>query len=329
MSTFRALVLQRQSGGVEATVRHLADEKLPEGDVTVDVRYSTLNYKDALIIRNAAPMVRTYPHVPGIDFAGTVRESRHPDFTPGDPVVLTGWGVGERHWGGHAGRARVAGDWLILLPAGLTLERAMAIGTAGLSAMLAVLALEDHGLRPDCGEVLVTGGAGGVGSIAIAVLASLGYQVVASTGRPDRRETLRSLGARDVIDRAELGGPAERPLEAARFAGCIDAVGGQTLARVLGQLHRDASLAAVGNAAGSTFEGNLLPFLLRGVNVLGINSGQCPRARRLLAWQRLARDLPMAQLDRMTRQAGLDELPALADQILNGRIAGRLLIATH
>jgi acrylyl-CoA reductase (NADPH) len=329
MTAFRALVLRRQAGRVDAAVEQLTEDQLPDGDVTVDVRYSTLNYKDALIIRNAAPMVRAYPHVPGIDFAGTVRESCHPDFTKGDPVVLTGWGVGERRFGGYAERARVDGDWLVPLPAGLTLERAMAIGTAGLSAMLAVLALEDHGLRPGRGEVLVTGGAGGVGSIAIAVLANLGYQVAASTGRPDSHAILRNLGAKTLIDRAELGGPAERPLEAARFAGCVDAVGGQTLARVLGQLAYGGALAAVGNAAGSTFEGNVLPFLLRGVNVLGINSGQCPRERRLLAWQRLARDLPIDQLDRMTRRAGLDDLPQLADQILSGRIAGRLLIATH
>ena len=329
MSDFRALVLRAHAGRVDAAVESLTEYELPAGDVTVDVRYSTLNYKDALIIRNAAPLVRAYPHVPGIDFAGTVRESRHPGFIPGDPVVLTGWGVGERHWGGHAGRARVSGDWLVPLPTGLTPGRAMAIGTAGLSAMLAILALEDHGLRPESGEVLVTGGAGGVGSIAIAVLTKLGYRVAASTGRPEHHETLRSLGATTLIDRAAFSGQSARPLEAGRFAGCVDAVGGQTLARVLGQLTYGGALAAVGNAAGSTFEGNVLPFLLRGVNLLGINSGQCPRARRQLAWQRLARDLPLDQLDRLTREAGLDELPGLADQILNGQIAGRLLIATH
>lgn len=329
MAGFRALVLRKQGDSVYAAVEQVSDDLLPEGDVTIDVLYSTLNYKDALIIRNAAPMVRVYPHVPGVDFAGVVQTSRHPDFAPGDPVVLTGWGVGERRFGGHAERARVPGDWLVPVPAGLTLARTMAIGTAGLSAMLAVLALEEHGLRPRDGEVLVTGGAGGVGSIAIAVLASLGYLVAASTGRPASHPTLKQLGAIRLIDRDELSGPSDRPLETARFAGCIDAVGGQTLARVLGQLKPGASLAAVGNAAGSVFDGNVLPFLLRGVNVLGINSGPCPKKSRLRAWQRLACDLPMDKLDRMTRRAGLRDLPALADEILKGRVEGRLLIATQ
>jgi acrylyl-CoA reductase (NADPH) len=323
---FRALLLTKDDDGVLAKVESLPEDRLPEGDALVEIAYSTLNYKDGLIIANKAPLVRSFPHVPGIDLAGTVAESRSPHVKAGDAVVLTGWGVGERHWGGHAEKARLKHEWLVPLPEGLTLKRAMAIGTAGFTAMLAVMALEDHGLHPGIGEVLVTGGAGGVGSVAIAVLDRLGYEVAASTGRKESHEYLKSLGAKALIDRAELAEASSRPLETARFAGAVDTVGGQTLARVLGQLKYGCSLAAVGNAGGVSFGGSVIPFILRGVNVLGIDSVYCPVERRREAWHRLTRDLPMDRLDAMTREAGLADLPDLARQILKGQVQGRVVI---
>ena len=323
---FKALVLNKQDDAVTAAVEEVDEARLPEGDVTVAVAHSTLNYKDGLIISNKAPLVRTYPHVPGIDFAGRVVESAHPDWRPGDAVVLTGWGVGERHWGGYAQRARVKGDWLVPLPAGWRTEHAMAVGTAGFTAMLAVLALEHHGLRPGDGEVLVTGAAGGVGSVAVAVLATLGHQVTASTGRAASHDYLRALGATACIDRAELAEPSSRPLESERFAGCIDAVGGTTLARVLAQMKYRCSVAAVGLAGGSELRTTVIPFLLRGVNLLGIDSVYQPAAPRRAAWQRLARDLDLAKLEAMTVKAGLEDLPRLADEILQGRVQGRVVV---
>jgi acrylyl-CoA reductase (NADPH) len=323
---FNALLLEKDGEEVRAEIRSLDEDRLPDGDVAVAVTHSTLNYKDGLIIENKAPLVRSFPHVPGIDFAGTVTDSADARFAPGDAVVLTGWGVGERHWGGHAERARVKGDWLVPLPEGLTLRRAMALGTAGFTAMLAIMALEAHGLQPGDGEVLVTGGAGGVGSIAIAVLAKLGHEVTVSTGRAASHDYLKSLGAAHVIDRAELAEPSSKPMEAARFAGCVDAVGGQTLGRVLGQLKYRCALAAVGNAGGASFQGSVLPFLLRGVSVLGIDSVYCPMDQRLAAWHRLARDLPMDKLDAATQEATLSDLPRLAGDILKGRVQGRVVI---
>ena len=323
---FKALVLNKEGEEVRAAIETLDEARLPEGDVTVAVEYSTLNYKDGLIIANKAPLVRSYPHVPGVDFAGRVIESSHPDWRPGDPVVLTGWGVGERHWGGYAGRARVKGEWLVPLPDGWTTRHAMAVGTAGFTAMLAVMALESHGLQPGAGEVLVTGGAGGVGSVAIAVLAGLGHEVTASTGRAESHDYLRSLGASTVIDRAELAEPRPRPLESERFAGCVDSVGGTTLARVLGQMRYRCSVAAVGLAGGSELRTTVIPFLLRGVNLLGIDSVYQPAAPRRAAWRRLARDLDLARLEAMIVDAGLEDLPRLADQILEGRIRGRVVI---
>jgi acrylyl-CoA reductase (NADPH) len=323
---FKALVLNKEGEEVRAVIETLDEASLPEGDVTVAVEYSTLNYKDGLIIANKAPLVRSYPHVPGIDLAGRVIESSHPDWRPGDAVVLTGWGVGERHWGGYAGRARVKGEWLVPLPDGWTTRHAMAVGTAGFTAMLAVLALENHGLMPGAGEVLVTGGAGGVGSVAIALLAGLGHEVTASTGRPEVHQYLRSLGASTVIDRAELAEPSPRPLESERFAGCVDSVGGTTLARVLGQMKYRCSVAAVGLAGGSELRATVIPFLLRGVNLLGIDSVYQPAAPRRAAWRRLARDLDLAKLEAVIVDAGLEDLPRLADQILEGRIRGRVVV---
>ena len=323
---FKALVLNKEGDEVTAGIEALDAARLPEGDVTVAVEYSTLNYKDGLIIKNKAPLVRSFPHVPGVDLAGRVIESSHPDWRGGDLVVLTGWGVGERHWGGYAERARVKGDWLVPVPDGWTTRHAMAVGTAGFTAMLAVIALENHGLEPGAGEVLVTGGSGGVGSVAIAVLAKLGHEVTASTGRTGSHEYLRSLGAANVIDRADLASPSPRPLESERFAGAIDSVGGTTLARVLGQMRYRCSVAAVGLAGGSELRTTVIPFLLRGVNLLGIDSVYQPAAPRRAAWQRLARDLDLARLETMIEDARLEDLPRLADDILNGRIRGRVVV---
>ncbi len=331
---FEAIVLEETDGKVEAALQELEDSRLPgfagEGGVTVAVEYTTLNYKDGMVLNGIGRLVRAYPHVPGIDFAGTVEASDHRDYKAGDRVILTGWRVGELTWGGHAQKARVKGDWLVPLPEGLTTRRAMALGTAGFTAMLAVIALEEHGLTPDkgpeAGEILVTGAAGGVGSVATAVLATLGYRVAASTGRAETHDYLKSLGAETIVAREELGEPNERPLESGRWAGCVDAVGGTTLARVLAQTKLHGSVAAVGLAGGVALETTVLPFLLRGVNLLGIDSATCPSPRRRAAWARLAADLPMDQLDAMTSEAGLAELLALSGQILKGQIRGRTVI---
>ena len=327
---FKAILLEEDDGKVTAALQDLEEARLPgfegEGGVTVAVAYSTLNYKDGMILNGIGRLVRDYPHVPGIDFAGTVEASDHPDYKPGDEVILTGWRVGEMTWGGHAQKARVKGDWLVPLPEGLSAKRAMALGTAGFTAMLAVMALEDHGVTPDTGEVLVTGAAGGVGSVAVALLARLGYHATASTGRAETHDYLTALGARTSIDRSELSEPNKRPLETERWAGCVDCVGGTTLARVLAQTKRHGSVAAVGNAGGIKLEATVLPFLLRGVNLLGIDSATCPTPRRLKAWARLAEELPMDKLDAMTTEAVLGDLPDLAGKILKGQVRGRLVV---
>ncbi len=327
---FKAILLEERDGKVEAAPRELDEARLPafegEGGVTVAIEYTTLNYKDGMILGGIGRLVRDYPHVPGIDFAGTVAASDHPDYAPGDPVILTGWRVGEASWGGHAQQARVKGDWLVPLPEGLTTKRAMALGTAGFTAMLAVMALQDHGVTPDQGAVLVTGAAGGVGSVATAMLAKLGYRVTASTGRAETHDYLTGLGAQTLIDRAELSEPSKRPLESERWAGCVDAVGGTTLARVLAQTRLHGSVAAVGNAGGIKLEATVLPFLLRGINLLGIDSATCPTPRRRQAWARLAEELPMDKLDAMTSEAVLGDLPGLAKQILKGQVRGRLVV---
>lgn len=323
---FTALLLEEAAGKVSPRIAELEDVRLPEGDVTVAVEYSTLNYKDGLVVQGLGRLVRSYPHVPGVDFAGTVTESTHPGWKAGDRVILTGWRVGELRWGGHATKTRVNGDWLVPLPDGMSTRQAMAVGTAGFTAMLAIMALEEHGLAPDRGEVLVTGGAGGVGSIAIGLLGQLGYTVATSTGRADQHGYLRELGAATVIDRGELAEPPRKPLESERWAGCIDAVGGTTLARVLGQLRYGCSAAAVGNAGGNTLEASVLPFLLRGVNLLGIDSVVCPTARRRTAWERIAATLPLDRLDAMTQEAPLSNVPRLADDILKGEVRGRTVI---
>lgn len=324
---FTALVVEKDdAGATHAAVRSLDDDRLPAGDVTVAVEYSTLNYKDGLCLTSGGGLVRTYPHVPGIDFAGTVETSDDPRYAPGDRVILTGWRVGEVHWGGYATRARVKADWLVPLPQGLTTRQAMAIGTAGFTAMLAVTALEDHGLAPGTAEVLVTGAAGGVGSVAVAILAHLGYQVAAVTGRPETQAYLQSLGATRVVPRAELAETVKRPLEAETWAGCIDAVGGAMLARVLGQMQYGGSVASVGLAGGAALPATVIPFLLRGVNLLGIDSVMRPYADRVRAWSRLSRDLPLDQLERMIRPATLADLPALGQAILKGQVQGRVVV---
>lgn len=324
---FTALVIDEKDGAIEAAIREMDDSALPAGDVTVAVAYSGLNYKDGMILNGLGKLVRAYPHVPGIDFAGTVVESASPSFKPGDPVVLTGWRVGEVQWGGYATLARVKSDWLVPLPDGLDLRQAMAIGTAGFSAMLAVMALEDHGVTPASGEVLVTGAVGGVGSIAVSILAALGYTVAASTGRGGTHgEYLRSLGAAHIIDRAELDQAAKGPLDKERWAGAVDNVAGTTLANVLASLKYGGSVAAVGLAGGPKVETTVIPFLLRGINLLGIDSVLCPMPRRLEAWKRLARDLPKDRLEAVTETAGLAQVHGLAGSILRGRVQGRTVV---
>jgi acrylyl-CoA reductase (NADPH) len=336
MAAFRALMLHEDGGKIVPRLEVVDEARLPPGEVTVAVEYSTLNYKDAMVLQGLGRLVRNYPHIPGVDFAGAVEHSESPEFEPGDPVILTGWRVGEVQWGGYAERARVKASYLVPRPAGLSAVQAMAVGTAGFTAMLAVMALERHGLRPGPtgqarglkahGDVLVTGAAGGVGSVAIALLSALGHRVVAATGRPEQRDYLIGLGAADLIERAELAAKPSRPLDRERWAGAIDAVGGDTLATILTQLEYRASVAACGLAGGSDLPATVIPFLLRGVNLLGIDSVMCPREERIEAWQRLAHDLPLDRLDRMTRIEPLAALPELAAKILRGEVRGRTVI---
>lgn len=327
---FRALVIDRaEDGSISHQVKELAESDLPEGgDVTVAVTHSTLNYKDGLCLTGQGGLVRNYPHVPGVDFAGTVESSDDPRYQPGDPVILTGWRVGEVWWGGYATRARVMADWLVPLPDGLDARQAMAAGTAGLTAMLAVQALEDHGVSPARGPVLVTGAAGGVGSVATALLANLGYTVAAVTGRPETEEYLRNLGASSIVPRAELAEASRRPLESETWAGCVDAVGGTPLARILAQLQHGGAVAAIGLAAGARMEGTIIPFLLRGVSLLGIDSVMQPYENRVKAWGRIARNLPQEKLESMIEEVGLGALPELGGRILEGGVRGRIVVDT-
>lgn len=324
---FRALVVDKDAAGAtHASLQDLPEDRLPPGNVTVAVDYSTLNYKDGLCLGPGGGMVRTYPHVPGIDFAGTVIASDDARYRPGDAVILTGWRVGESWWGGYAQKARVQADWLVPLPDGLTARQAMAVGTAGLTAMLALLALEAHGLTPDQGEVLVTGAAGGVGSIAVALLAANGYQVAAVTGRPETEAYLRDLGASRIVPRTDLDEVVKKPLESETWAGAIDNVGGAMLARVLGQMKAEASVAAIGLAGGADLPAKVTPFILRGVNLLGINSVTVPYDKRVTAWRRIAAELPMDKLEGMIRPARLADLPELGAAILKGQVQGRVVV---
>ncbi|QMU57727.1 MAG: acryloyl-CoA reductase [Boseongicola sp.] len=323
----RALLVEKDDEGkTSASVQQIGEDRLPKGDVTVAVEYSTVNYKDGLCVGPGGGLVRNYPHVPGIDFAGTVEVSDDARYAAGDKVVLTGWRVGEAYWGGYAEKARVNADWLVPLPDGLTTRAAMAVGTAGFTAMLAVMALEDHGMKPDQGEVLVTGAAGGVGSVATAILANLGYEVAAVTGRPETGDYLSGLGASRIVAREELNETVKRPLEAEAWAGCVDAVGGAMLARVLGQMKYGSSVAAVGLAGGAGLPATVIPFLLRGVNLLGIDSVMQPYDNRVRAWERVAQNLPMDKLEGMVQPATLGDLPRLGAEILKGQVKGRVVV---
>jgi acrylyl-CoA reductase (NADPH) len=323
--SYQALQIEKDEAGYRCSLKTLDDSALPEGDVTVSVAYSTINYKDGLAITGKSPVVRKFPLTPGIDLAGTVTESQHPLFKAGDTVVLNGWGVGESHSGGLAQKARLKGDWLIALPGAFSPRQAMAIGTAGYTAMLCVMALEKHGVRPEQGEVLVTGAGGGVGSVAIALLARLGFRVVASTGRLQEAEYLRGLGAADVIDRAELSAPG-KPLAKERWAGVVDTVGSHTLANACASTRYGGTVAACGLAQGMDLPATVAPFILRGVTLAGIDSVMAPRALREAAWARLARDLDVGKLDAMTQEVPLADAIGLGVQILAGQVRGRVVV---
>jgi acrylyl-CoA reductase (NADPH) len=322
---FEALLLEEKDGKVTGSIRSLEESALPAGNVIVDVEYSTLNYKDGLILTGQGRLVRAYPHVPGVDFAGKVTTSDDPRWQPGDRVVLTGWRVGETQWGGFSGKARVKGDWLVRLPENISTRDAMAIGTAGYTAMLSVLALEKHGLTPESGPVVVTGAAGGVGSVATAVLSKLGYHVIASTGRMSEADYLKGLGASEVIDRNELSAPA-KPLAKERWAGGIDSVGSTTLANLLSMTRYGGAIAACGLAAGMDLPSSVAPFILRGVCLLGIDSVMCPLPQRNLAWSRLASDLDQGKLADITHEIGMDQVIAAGAKILAGQVRGRIVV---
>jgi len=325
--SFRALVLDQTDGKTVSRLGDLPVSDLPSGDVLVEVAYSTLNYKDGLAITGAGKIVRSFPFVPGIDFAGRVRESSDHRYRPGDEVVLTGWGVGERHWGGLARLARVKGDWLVPLPEGLTAKEAMAVGTAGFTAMLSVMALEQQGVRPGDGEVAVTGAAGGVGSVAVHLLAKAGHRAVASTGRRDELEGyLKDLGAAEVVDRSAFTEASKGPLASERWAGGIDTVGGDTLANLLRSMRYRGAVAACGLAGGSGLSTSVFPFILRGVRLVGIDSVQSPIEERRAAWGRLARDLDRDRLAAMTTVVPLGDAPRLAPEFLKGAVKGRLVV---
>lgn len=322
---FKGILIDKDDTGYRATLAELDEAQLPAGEVTVKVDYSTLNYKDGLAITGKSPVVRSFPMVAGIDLAGTVEASDSPAFKTGDKVLLNGWGVGETHWGGLAQKARLKADWLIPLPAGFTPRQAMAIGTAGYTAMLSVLALERNGVTPDKGQVLVTGANGGVGSFAIALLARLGYQVAASTGRPQEADYLKRLGASEIIDRASLAEPG-RPLGKERWAGAIDSVGSHTLANVCAGIRYGGAVAACGLAQGMDFPASVASFILRGVTLAGIDSVMRPKADRIEAWDRLARDLDLALLDAITREISLEEALPVARELLDGQVRGRVVV---
>ncbi len=313
-------------GKVTAALIDLDPSTLPEGDVLVSVEYSTLNYKDGLVLNGLGGLVRNYPHIPGVDFAGTVLESTSDKYKAGDAVVLTGWRVGETHWGGYASQARVNSDWLVHLPDGLNARHAMAIGTAGMAAMLGVLALEDAGITPSDGPVLVTGAAGGVGSIACALLSAAGFEVDAVTGRESAAEHLRSLGASTIVPRADVETHNGKPLNKERWAGCIDSVGGGMLANILTQIRYGGAVAAIGLAGGAQLDTTVIPFLLRGVNLLGIDSVMCPYEKRSAAWKRLQTDIPSEILEQMINEVSLKEVLTLGSQILSGDVQGRTVV---
>jgi len=325
LATFKAIRIDKADKGTTAALTQFDEADLMEGDVTIRVEWSTLNYKDGLAVTGKAPVVRRFPMIAGIDFAGTVEQSSHPRWKAGDKVICTGWGMGETHLGAYAEKARVKGDWLVPLPDGLSARDAMAIGTAGFTAMLAVMALEKQGLSPDSGPIVVTGAAGGVGSVATAVLSKLGYHVIASTGRMSEAAYLKSLGAAEVIDRNELSGPA-KPLAKERWAGGVDSVGSTTLANLLSMTKYGGAVAACGLAAGMDLPSSVAPFILRGVCLLGIDSVMCPTMARKVAWDRLSRDLDREKLAEITHEIGLDQVIGVAAQILSGQVRGRIVV---
>ncbi|MGX9392278.1 acrylyl-CoA reductase (NADPH) [Nitrobacteraceae bacterium UC4446_H13] len=325
MGTFKAVRIDKAEKGTTATLTQFDEAELMDGDVTVRVEWSTLNYKDGLAVTGKAPVVRRFPMIAGIDFAGTVEQSSHPAWKAGDKVVCNGWGMGETHLGAYAEKARVKGDWLVRLPDGMSTRDAMAVGTAGYTAMLSVLALEKHGLKPADGPVVVTGAAGGVGSVAIAVLSKLGYQVIASTGRASEADYLRGLGATEIIDRNELSGQA-KPLAKERWAGGVDSVGSTTLANLLSMTKYRGAIAACGLAAGMDLPSSVAPFILRGVCLLGIDSVMCPIELRKQAWSRLASDLDHSKLAEITHEINLDEVIAAGPRILGGQVRGRIVV---
>ncbi len=324
-SMFKGVLIENDDAGYRANLVNIDEAQLPEGDVSVKVAYTGLNYKDALAITGRGKIARQFPMVPGVDLVGIVQESLHPAYKPGDRVLLNGWGVGERHWGGMAQKARLKGDWLVPLPAQFSPKQAMAIGTAGYTAMLCVLALEKHGVAPDSGEIVVTGAAGGVGSVATAVLSKLGYSVVAVTGRPKEAEYVRALGAGEVLDRSEFDGPS-RPLAKARWAGAIDVVGSHTLANICATTNYRGVVTACGMAGGMEFPASVAPFILRGITLVGIDSVMCPRSERLIAWERLGSDLDPTKLGLITSSIGLNEVIPTAERMLAGEIRGRVIV---
>ena len=325
--TFRALLTDRDADGkISSRVAEIDNTSLPEGNVTVDIDWAGFNYKDGLCLTGGGGLVRNYPHVAGIDFAGTVRDSADERYAAGDPVVLTGWRVGETRWGGFAQRARVSADWLVPVPRGMSTRDAMIVGTAGLTAMLSINRLEAAGLTADAGAVLVTGAAGGVGSIATALLARLGYTVAALSGRPQHADALKSLGAASIVDRNEFLAAPDKPLESARWAAAIDSVGGKVLGKLLKQINYGGAVASVGNAGGVGLDTNVLPFILRGVTLLGIDSVMQPYATRMDAWRRIAQTFDLAAYGDLVREIGLEDLPDAAEQILAGGINGRVIV---
>jgi acrylyl-CoA reductase (NADPH) len=325
---FNAILVEREPGPYRATLRSLDEAQLPAAEVAVRIDYSTLNYKDALAITGHGPVVRQFPMVPGIDFAGTVESSGHSAYKSGDKVVLNGWGVGETHWGGLAQKARVKADWLVPLPPAFTTRQAMAIGTAGYTAMLCVMSLERHGVTPDSGEILVTGAAGGVGSVAVAVLSKLGFRVAAMTGRPAESDFLKQLGAAEILDRAQLAG-AGKPLARERWAAAIDVVGSHTLANVCASLRYGGIVAACGLAGGMDFPATVAPFILRGITLAGVDSVMRPRPDRVEAWRRLSRDLDMKKLELLTQEISLSQAIPRAALFLQGKIRGRIVVDTN
>ena len=325
--SFNALVVEKDTEGkTSAGVQQLTEDRLPQGNVLINVEYSTINYKDGLCVGPGGGLVREYPHVPGIDLAGTIESSEDNRYKSGDKVVLTGWRVGEVWWGGYSQKASVNADWLVPLPDKLSTRSAMAVGTAGLTAMLAIMALENHGLQKSDGPVLVTGAAGGVGSVATAILAKIGYEVACVTGRSETAEYLKALGATQIIPREELNETVKSPLEKETWAGCVDAVGGTMLARLLGQIKYGKSVAAVGLAGGMAVPATIIPFLLRGVNLLGIDSVMKPYDDRLQAWNRIAQDLPIEKLESMIQTVSLNDVPTLGKNILKGQVKGRVVV---